>query len=111
MISAAAEFRPAGVLENLSDPRDHRARLWHMVSPTTGGYTAGRTFRTGRSTAIFVRKYAGLAGWAGFLFWTALAIPAALLRELPRGNAAAVLAKLRGILEGMRAEIPPPPPA
>jgi GT2 family glycosyltransferase len=87
----------------------HRARLWHMVSPTTGGYTAGRTFRTGRSTAIFVRKYAGWAGWTGFLFWTAVALPAALLRELPRGNAAAVAAKLRGVLAGLRADLPPLP--
>ncbi len=89
----------------------HRARLWHMVSPTTGGYTAGRTFRTGRSTAIFVRKYAGLAGWAGFLFWTAVAIPAALLRELPRRNTAAVVAKFRGVLAGLRAPLPDPPEA
>lgn len=89
----------------------HRARLWHMVSPTTGGYTAGRTYRTGRSTAIFVRKYAGLAGWAGFLFWTALALPAAFLRELPRGNTAAVVAKFRGLLAGLREALPPPPTA
>lgn len=89
----------------------HRARLWHMVSPTTGGYTAGRTFRTGRSTAIFVRKYAGLVGWAGFLFWTAVAIPAALLRELPRRNTAAVVAKFRGVLAGLRAPLPDPPGA
>jgi len=89
----------------------HRARIWHMVSPTTGGYTAGRTFRTGRSTAIFVRKNAGLLGWAGFIFWTALAIPAALLRELPRGNAAAVLAKLRGVIAGLRVDLEAPPAA
>ncbi len=89
----------------------HRARLWHMVSPTTGGYTAGRTFRTGRSTAIFVRKNAGFLGWMGFLFWTALAIPAAFLRELPRGNARAVVAKLRGVVAGLRVELQAPPAA
>ncbi|MEO8196093.1 MAG: glycosyltransferase family 2 protein [Thermoanaerobaculia bacterium] len=87
----------------------HRARLWHMVSPTTGGYTAGRTYRTGRSTAIFVRKYAGVAGWAGFVLWTAVALPAAFLRELPRGNTAAVMAKLRGLLAGLRVPLSPPP--
>ena len=84
----------------------YRARLWHMVSPTTGGYTAGRTYRTGRSTAIFVRKYAGFAGWASFLFWTALAFPAALLRELPRRNVSAVLAKYRGLRDGFREPLP-----
>ena len=89
----------------------HRARLWHMVSPTTGGYTAGRTYRTGRSTAIFVRRYAGAAGWASYLLWSALALPAALARELPRRNAGAVLAKYRGMLDGLRAPLPPSPGA
>jgi len=88
-----------------------RARLWHMVSPTTGGYTAGRTYRTGRSTAIFVRKYAGLGGWISFLFWSCVALPAALARELPRGNAGAVIAKYRGLLAGLRAGLAPPPQA
>ncbi|MCB1009639.1 MAG: glycosyltransferase family 2 protein [Acidobacteria bacterium] len=86
-----------------------RARLWHMVSPTTGGYRAGRTFRTGRSTAIFVRRYAGLLGWLSWLFWAAIAFPAALLRELPRRNASAVLAKYRGFAAGLREALPPPP--
>lgn len=89
----------------------HRARLWHMVSPTTGGYTAGRTYRTGRSTAIFVRKYAGPGGWARYLAWSALALPAALGRELPRRNGRAVLAKYRGMLDGLRAPLPAPPGA
>jgi GT2 family glycosyltransferase len=87
----------------------YRARLWHMVSPTTGGYVAGRTFRTGRSTAIFVRRHAGLLGWAGFLFWSAVALPAALLRETARGNAGAVWAKYRGVLQGLREPLPEPP--
>ena len=86
------------------------AELWHMVSPTTGGYTPGRTFRTGRSTAIFVRKYAGAGGWISFLFWTLVAFPAALARELPKRNMGAVVAKYRGILAGMRAELSPLPP-
>lgn len=87
----------------------YRARLWHMVSPTTGGYTASRTYRTGRSTAIFVRKYAGIAGWASFLFWTTLALPAALLRELPRRNASAVFAKYRGLRDGLLVALPSVP--
>ena len=86
----------------------HRARLWHMVSPTTGGYTAARTFRTGRSTAIFVRKYARAHQWLSYLFWSALAFPAALAREAPRGNAAAVFAKYRGMAAGLRAPLTGP---
>jgi GT2 family glycosyltransferase len=89
----------------------HRARLWHMVSPTTGGYVAERTYRTGRSTAIFVRRHAGVLGWASFLAWSLLAFPAALAREIPRRNAGAVLAKYRGLLRGLSEALPPPPPA
>jgi len=89
----------------------HRARLWHMVSPTTGGYVASRTFRTGRSTAIFVRRFAGPLQWASYLFWSLVALPAALARELPRGNAGAVVAKYRGLLAGLREPLPPPPAA
>ena len=37
------------------------AVLWHMVSHTTGGYKPGKTFHTGRSTSIFVRRHA--SGW------------------------------------------------
>jgi len=88
----------------------HRARLWHMVSPTTGGYVAGRTFRTGRSTAIYVRKFAGPTGWLAWLFWSALAFPAALARESLKGNAGAVLAKYRGIAAGLRQPLEPVPP-
>jgi GT2 family glycosyltransferase len=88
----------------------HGARLWHMVSPTTGGYTARQTYRTGRSTAIFVRKYAGAWGWTRFLFFAAIAFPAALVREVARGNASAVFAKYRGYAAGLRTELPPVPP-
>lgn len=89
----------------------HRARLWHMISPTTGGYVAGRTYRTGRSTAIFVRRFAGPLGWVSYLGAMALALPAALARELPRRNAGAVLAKYRGAWDGLREPLDPPPPA
>ena len=89
----------------------HRARLWHMISPTTGGYVAGRTYRTGRSTAIFVRKFAGAGGWLSFLAWSLAALPAALVRESLRRNAGAVLAKYRGLWDGLRAPLPPPPAA
>lgn len=88
----------------------HRAKLWHMVALVTGGvYKAGKTFHTGRSTMIFVRRYAN--PWqrlVAFLFM-ALAIPAAWLRERRRGNQAAAVAKLRGFLDGLRTPLTPPP--
>lgn len=86
-----------------------RARLWHMVSHTTGGYSAGRTFHTGRSTAIFVRRYAGPLQWCSFLLFMSMAFPVALLRELARGNQAAAWAKLKGVIAGLEAPLAPPP--
>ena len=88
----------------------HRAVLYHMVALTTGPYTAPRNYQWGRSTAIYVRRYANLWNWLTFLFWTALAIPAAFLRETFRGNAGAVWGKLRGLWAGLRLKLAPAPP-
>lgn len=85
----------------------HRAVLWHMVSPTTGGYKSGRTFQTGRSTMLFVRKHANPAQWLSFLFFFLLAIPAAWLRERRSGNQAAAIAKLRGAWAGFKSPLWP----
>ena len=87
----------------------HRAVHWHMVSHTTGVYKPGRTFQTGRSTAIFVRRYAGPWQWCTFALFMTAAIPAAWVRELARGNQRAALSKLRGVLEGLRVPMTPPP--
>lgn len=87
----------------------HRARLWHMVSRSTGGYKASRTYQTGRSTAIFVRRYANAWDWCRFLFFQSLALPAAFVRESFRGNASAVVAKAKGLWAGMRVGLTPPP--
>ncbi len=87
----------------------HEAVLWHMVSHTVGVYVPSKTFHNGRSTALFVRRYAGLGGWLKFWALLALAIPAAFLRELPKGNQGAALAKLRGVWAGLRAAMTSPP--
>jgi GT2 family glycosyltransferase len=87
----------------------HRAVLWHKVGYTVGGYQARRTFYNGRSAALFVRRYGSLRDWCTFLFFTSLALPLAFLRELPRGNQGAAVAKLRGIAQGLRIPLPPPP--
>ncbi|HEX9730564.1 MAG TPA: glycosyltransferase family 2 protein [Thermoanaerobaculia bacterium] len=80
----------------------HRARLWHMVSHSIGVYKPGRTFHTGRSTAIFLRKYARPWQWLSFALFYAASVPVAFLRELPRGNQAAAITKLKGVWEGLR---------
>jgi len=80
------------------------ARVCHRVSAASGGgYTPLRSYLLGRGTAIFVRRRADLGQRIGF----ALAAPAGLLAAAVRetisgGNPAAVVAKLRGYLDGLR---------
>lgn len=87
----------------------HRARLWHMVAHTAGGYVARRTFNTGRSAAFFVKRYAGPWQWTTFLSFTAAGLVLAFLRELPRGNQMAAIKKAQGVLTGLRTRMTPPP--
>ncbi len=89
----------------------HRAKLWHMVSISTGGYKPGKTFHSARSTAIFVRRHADAGQWLAALAFIAAALPLAFLRELPKGNQAAVTAKARGFWAGFRERLKPPPEA
>ncbi|MEM7583387.1 MAG: glycosyltransferase family 2 protein [Acidobacteriota bacterium] len=85
------------------------AKLWHMVSHTAGSYVARRTFGTGRSAALFVRRYGKLMDWLTFLPVMGAALPLAFLRELPKGNQGAVWAKAKGVLAGLRFPLQPPP--
>jgi GT2 family glycosyltransferase len=86
------------------------SRLWHKVAASTaGGYTPFKTFHTGRSNAIWVRRHGGWAARAGFVAANLAALPIAFLREAPRGNARAVAAKARGVWRGLTEPLPPPP--
>lgn len=87
----------------------HEAVLYHMVSPTLGGYKPSRTFHNGRSLALFVRRYAGPWQWLTFVLSVATAFPVAWLRELPRGNQGAAVAKLKGVIAGLKVPLAPPP--
>jgi GT2 family glycosyltransferase len=86
------------------------SRVWHKVAASSGGtYTAFKNFHTARSNAVYVRRHAGPAGLAGFLAANLAALPLAWLREVLRGNAGAVAAKVRGLWLGLREPLPPPP--
>jgi GT2 family glycosyltransferase len=86
------------------------SRIWHKVAAASGGaYTPVKTYHTARSNAVYVRRHGGPAALAGFVAANLLALPLAWLRELPRGNAAAVAAKVRGLLRGLREPLPAPP--
>lgn len=87
----------------------HKAKLWHMVSTSTGGYVPAKTFHSARSTALFVRRFATPWQRLTAKMMMTLAIPVAFLRELPKGNQAAALAKIRGYREGFKAPLPEPP--
>ncbi|HTQ79707.1 MAG TPA: glycosyltransferase family 2 protein [Thermoanaerobaculia bacterium] len=86
------------------------SRIWHKVAASTAGsYTPTKTFHTGRSNALYVRRHGGALGLAGFLAANLLTLPVAWLRELPRGNGRAAFAKARGVLRGLRDPLPEPP--
>jgi hypothetical protein len=86
------------------------SRLWHKVAASTAGsYTPTKTFHTGRSNALYVRRHGGALGLAGFLAANLVTLPVAWLRELPRGNGRAALAKARGVLRGLTDPLPDPP--
>lgn len=85
----------------------HRAVLYHMVSYTTGGYTPGRNFLFGRSSALYARRYAKPWNWLTFFAFSTAAFGVAFLRELRKGNQAAAVAKLKGIREGLKTDPKP----
>jgi len=89
----------------------HRAKLWHMVSVTAGGYKESRTYHTARSTALFIRRYATPLQWLGAVAMILASLPVAFVRELLRRNASAVRGKLRGFRDGFfRTRMTAPPP-
>jgi len=88
----------------------YRAVLWHMVSVTAGAYEPRRTFFTGRAAAVFLRRYGSLGDWLTFFVYMTSGLTLAFFRELPKGNHGAVVAKLRGVFEGLRAPMTGSPP-
>ena len=86
------------------------SRIWHKVaSSTAGSYTPLKTFHTGRSNAVWVRRHGGRFGLVRFVVANLLTLPAAFLRELVRGNTRAVRSKARGVLRGLTEPLPAPP--
>ena len=86
------------------------SRIWHKVAASTAGsYTPFKTFHTGRSNAVWVRRHGGPLARLAFVAANLAALAAAFVRELPRGNARAVGAKARGVWRGLTDPLPPPP--
>jgi GT2 family glycosyltransferase len=80
-----------------------RARAWHALSASTGGgYSAGRKYMTGVNSVRFLRQHGTPAGWAALFVFDLLLWPLALLRAAATGGTAGAVAKLRGVLAGLR---------
>jgi len=86
------------------------SRIWHKVAVSTGGsYTPFKTFHTGRSNTLYARRHFGPLGLVAFLAANVAALTGALIRELPKGNARAVVAKAKGVWRGLRDPLASPP--
>lgn len=86
------------------------SRIWHKVAVSTGGsYTPFKTFHTGRSNTLYARRHLGFGPLSAYLAINLLALAAAFVRELPRGNVGSVVAKAKGIWDGLLAPLPEPP--
>ena len=84
--------------------------LYHKVAASTqGSYTPFKTFHSGRSNALWVRRHGGTIGMIRFLLANTVALPVAFIRELFHNNTRAVIQKARGIVDGLTAPFPPPP--
>ena len=68
-----------------------------------------KTFHSARSTALFVRRFATPWQRLTARLMMTIAVPVAFLRELPKGNQSAALAKIRGYREGFAVPLPDPP--
>ena len=56
-----------------------------------------------------MRRYGRPLDWLSFFLFMGAALPLAFLRELLRGNQAAVWAKAKGVVAGLREPLGPPP--
>ena len=79
-----------------------RAACLHDASASTGGgRNPRRKYMMGLNSVWFLRAHGSPLRWGRFVFFDVLSLPFALLVGLFRGEAAGVLAKALGILEGL----------
>ena len=86
-----------------------RSVIYHKVGQSTGGgYSVAGRKLIAESSAIFIRKHGSISARAKFLALFFAGICVALVRESFRGNANAVLAKIRGFRSGMSKKLTQP---
>ena len=81
------------------------AVMRHGGTLTMGGYSPRRKYLEAVNSVYFVRKYASLYQRCKYAFYAGFGLIYALAIHGPRGNAKAVMAKARGIWQGMRKPI------
>jgi GT2 family glycosyltransferase len=78
------------------------AALHAPSTSTGGGYNPRRKYMMGVNSIWFLRQHGGLWAWTRFLVFDVLSLPLLFVWEVTRGNGPSVLAKARGILDGLR---------
>lgn len=78
------------------------AVLHASSSATGGGYNPRRKYMMGVNSIWFLRRHAGVREWARFVWFDVLSLPFLWIRALFQGRARSVLAKAKGILDGLR---------
>jgi GT2 family glycosyltransferase len=78
------------------------AAYHHGSASTGGGYTVPRKYMMGVNSVWFLRRFGRPIHWARFVLFDVLTLPGVLVLELARGRGTAVLAKAKGIFDGLR---------
>lgn len=76
-------------------------RAYHAPSSATGGgYSARRKWMQALNSVRFLKENGSAGRWARFALFDVATLPLLLLLRAPRGDARAVLAKAKGLLDG-----------
>lgn len=79
------------------------AAVLHALSRSTGGgYSARRKYMTAVNAVWFLRRHGTWARWISFFVFDVASLPFVYLAALPSGRGKAVLAKAKGIFDGLR---------
>jgi GT2 family glycosyltransferase len=78
------------------------AVMWHRGSATIGHYSSRKKYLEAVNSVYFVRKYAGRKQRIKYTFFAVFGLLYALIVQSVRGNHMAVLAKARGLWDGLR---------
>lgn len=76
--------------------------LHKSSSSTGGGYNPRRKYMMGVNSIWFLKQHGGVFAWLRFVLFDVLTLPVLFLIGLFNGRAVAVLAKAKGILDGLR---------